>query len=139
MLLVQVAFGTLVRGQVDEALDAGMPRVEVLATVGALDTAHRELAALVALAVVGLWLWAWLRHGTHAALTRTASAALALVVAQLGVGAALAGLALPPGAQVSHLTLASLLLGALTALALVAWRWPAADPAPSSSAAARTA
>ncbi len=46
---------------------------------------------------------------------------------------ALAGLALPPAAQVSHLTLASLLLGALTAVALVAWRWPAHEaevPAP---------
>ena len=37
----------------------------------------------------------------------------------------LAGFALPPAAQVAHLTVSSLLLGALTALALVAWRWPA--------------
>lgn len=137
-LLVQVALGTLVRGKVDEALDAGVVRAEALATVGALDGAHRELAVLVALAVVALCTWAWLRHGRHAALTGTASAALALVVAQLGAGAALAGRALPPGAQVSHLTLASLLLGALTTVALVAWRWPAAAVPPSSTA-ARTA
>ena len=125
VLLVQVAFGTLVRGKVDDALDAAVPRVDALATVGALDTSHRELAALVTVAVVALWLWAWLRHGGHTALTRTAAAALALVVAQLVAGMALAGLALPPAAQVSHLTLASLLLGALTAVALVAWQWPA--------------
>jgi len=130
VLLVQVAFGTLVRGRVDDALDAAVPRAEALATVGMLDTTHRELAALVTLAVVGLWLWAWLRHGTHGPLVRAASAALAVVVAQLVAGMVLAGASLPPAAQVSHLTLASLLLGALTAVALVAWRWPAETLAP---------
>jgi len=130
VLLVQVGLGTLVRGHVDEALDAAVPRAEALATVGALDTTHRELAALVTLAVVGLWLWTWLRHGTHAPLVRAAAAAMALVVAQLLAGMVLAGASLPPAAQVSHLTLASLLLGSLTAVALVAWRWPADTPVP---------
>ena len=139
LLLVQVAFGTLVRGQVDAALDAAVPRVDALATVGALDTTHRELAAVVTLAVLGLWLWAWLRHGGHTALTRATAAALAVVVAQLLAGMALAGLALPPAAQVSHLTLASLLLGALTTVALVAWRWPAHDAVSPPPAAARPA
>ena len=133
MLLVQVAFGTLVRGEVDAALAAAVPRPAALATVGLLDTTHRELAAVVTLAVLGLWLWVWLRHGTHAPLVRAADAALAVVVAQLLAGAALAGLSLPPAAQVSHLTLASLLLGALTAVALIAWRWPAAAPSSASA------
>ena len=127
LLLVQVAFGTLVRGKVDEALDAAVPRIEALATVGALDTTHRELAGVVMAAVVALWLWAWLRHGGHTPLVRAAGLAMALVVAQVAAGIALAGLALPPAAQVAHLTLASLLLGALTSVALVAWRWPADD------------
>jgi heme a synthase len=125
LLLVQVAFGTLVRGQVDVALDAGLLRADALASVGALDARHRELALVVTLAVVALWLWAWLRHGTHTALMRVTATALVVVVAQLVAGMALAGLALPPAAQVLHLTLASLLLGALTAVALMAWRWPA--------------
>jgi heme a synthase len=125
LLLVQVAFGTLVRGKVDEALDAGVPRLDALGTVGSFDTVHRELAAVVTIVVVALWLWAWLRHGWHDALVRAASTALAVVVAQVVAGMALAGLALPPAAQVAHLTLASLLLGALTSVALVAWRWPA--------------
>jgi len=133
VLLVQVAFGTLVRGEVDAALAAAVPRPAALATVGLLDTTHRELAAVVTLAVLGLWLWVWLRHGTHAPLVRAADAALAVVVAQLLAGAALAGLSLPPAAQVSHLTLASLLLGALTAVALIAWRWPAAAPSSASA------
>ena len=49
---------------VDDALPA-LPRAEVLASVGALDTYHRELAAVVTLVVVGLWVWAWLRHDAH--------------------------------------------------------------------------
>lgn len=125
LLLVQVALGTQVRGKVDDLLDAGTPRVEVLAGVGDLDTLHRELAAVVTFAVVGLWIWAWTRFSAHAMIQRTASAALAFVVLQILAGMLLAGAALPPPAQVTHLTVASLLLGALTALALVAWRWPA--------------
>lgn len=123
LLLVQVGLGTQVRGSVDAAL-ASVPRGDVLAAVGEVDTYHRELAAVVTLAVVGLWMWAWLRHGPHAPLRHTASAALAAVVLQIAAGMVLAGFALPPAAQVTHLTVASLLLGALTALALVAWKWP---------------
>jgi cytochrome c oxidase assembly protein subunit 15 len=125
LLLVQVALGTQVRGRVDDALAAATPRADVLDAVGALDTYHRELAAVVTLAVIGLWVWAWTRFAGHAALLRAANAALAAVVAQIVAGMALAGLALPPAAQVTHLTVSSLLLGALTTLALVAWRWPA--------------
>ncbi len=132
LLLVQVALGTLVRGQVDRALDAAVPRIDALGTVGALDATHRELAMVVTLTVVALWLWVWLRHSGHTALARAAGAALGAVVAQVVAGMTLAGLALPPVAQVAHLTLASVLLGALTTVALVAWRWPA-DAASSSA------
>ena len=123
LLLVQVGFGTQVRGAVDDALP-GLPRGDVLASIGAIDTWHRELAAVVALAVIGLWVWAWLGHAAHAPLRHTASAALGAVVVQIAAGMALAAFALPPAAQVIHLTVSSLLLGALTALALVAWKWP---------------
>jgi cytochrome c oxidase assembly protein subunit 15 len=124
LLLVQVGVGTQVRGAVDIAL-ATVPRSDVLAAVGAIDTWHRELGAVMALAVVGLWMWAWLQHGAHAPLRHAASAALAAVVVQIAAGMALAGFALPPPAQVVHLTVSTVLLGTLTALALVAWKWPA--------------
>ncbi len=123
LLLVQVGVGTQVRGAVDDALPV-LPRAEVLVSIGAIDTWHRELAAIVALAVVGLWVWAWLGHAANGPLRHTASAALGAVAVQIAAGMALAGFALPPAAQVIHLTVSSLLLGALTALALVAWRWP---------------
>lgn len=136
VLLVQVGLGTQVRGGVDDAL-ARLPRHEVLASIGALDTTHRELAAVVLLAVMGLWAWAWIRHGSHAPLRHVASAALGAAVLQIVAGMVLAGFALPPAAQVVHLTGSSLLLGALTALALVAWRWPASLPPPHEGAAVR--
>lgn len=125
LLLVQVGLGTQVRGRVDHALDGNVPRVEALATVGDLDSLHREFAAVVTLAVLGLWLWVWTTHPRHRALVWTAHAALAFTVVQIAAGMVLSGLALPPPAQVTHLTAASLLLGALTAVALVASVWPA--------------
>jgi cytochrome c oxidase assembly protein subunit 15 len=57
LLLVQVGVGTQVRGAIDDAL-LDVLRAEVLAAVGAIDTWHRELGAVVTLAVVGLWMWA---------------------------------------------------------------------------------
>jgi cytochrome c oxidase assembly protein subunit 15 len=119
--LVQVGFGTQVRGRVDAALDA-VPRAEALATVGALDLTHRELAAVTALAIIGLWLLVWIRQPGDAALMRAASLALAAMAIQVMAGLALT-VALPPAAQVVHLTFASLMLGALTATAFIAWRW----------------
>lgn len=128
LLLVQVALGTQVRGVVEDALSHDVPRAEALATVGTFDTLHRDTAALVTFGVIGLWLWVWTRHGRERGLMRAASAALAVVAAQVAAGMALTGLALPPAVQVTHLTLASLLLGALTMVALLAWRQTRPDP-----------
>jgi cytochrome c oxidase assembly protein subunit 15 len=127
LLLGQVAVGTLVRGGIDAALER-VARADALAAVGALDTVHRGLAAVVGLAVAGLWMWTWTRHGRERPLILAANAALAATVGQLIAGALLAGLAIPPAVQVAHLALASLMLGALTVLALVAWRWPESSP-----------
>jgi heme A synthase len=49
---------------------------------------------------------------------------VALTLAQIGAGVILATLGLPRAAQVAHLTLASLLLGAETLVALLAYRLP---------------
>lgn len=126
LLLGQVVIGTLVRGGIDAALER-VARADALAAVGALDTVHRGLAAVVGLAVVVLWMWTWTSHGRDRPLVLAAHAALAATVAQLIAGALLAALAVPPPVQVAHLTLASLMLGALTVLALMAWRWPEAS------------
>jgi cytochrome c oxidase assembly protein subunit 15 len=122
LALVQVGVGTQVRGRVDAALDR-VPRAEALASVGPLDLTHRELAAVTGLAIIGLWVLVWTRHPGDAALGRAASLTLAFTGAQVVAGLVLTGAALPPAAQVLHLTLASLMLGALTATAFIAWRW----------------
>jgi cytochrome c oxidase assembly protein subunit 15 len=127
LALIQVGVGTQVRGRVDAALDL-VPRAEALATVGALDLTHRELAAVTGLAIIVLWVLVWTRQPADAALGRAASLSLAFTAAQVVAGVVLTGAALPPAAQVLHLTLASLMLGALTATAFIAWRWAPALP-----------
>jgi len=79
---------------------------------------------LVTLAVVALWAGVWNWHARHTVLVKAAGAAAVCVVLQFAAGITLATFALPPPAQVAHLTLASLLLGAVTTVGLVAWRWP---------------
>jgi cytochrome c oxidase assembly protein subunit 15 len=124
--LVQVGVGTQVRERVDAALEV-VPRGEALGAVGPLDLTHRELAAVTTFAIVALWALVWMRHPGDAALGRAAAIALTCAAAQVGAGLVLTGAALPPAAQVMHLTLASLLLGALTATAFIAWRWSPAN------------
>jgi cytochrome c oxidase assembly protein subunit 15 len=123
LLLVQVGIGSQVRSQVDEALTS-VTRDDALATVGTLDMAHRNLAALLTLSVVALWAAAYTWHTRNRALVIAAGVAAICVIAQFAVGIVLASFALPPPAQVAHLTLATLLLGALTTMGLIAWRWP---------------
>lgn len=124
LTLVQVGVGTQVRGQIDAALDAAVPRADALDTVGPLDTTHRELAAVTGLAILGLWAVVLLRQPDDRALTRAAHLSLAATAVQIVLGMAMTA-TLPATAQVLHLTVASLLLGALTATAFIAWRWPA--------------
>ena len=71
------------------------------------------MAASLASRAVNVW------NGVGALL-----ASAALVVVQLLVGLGLAGFAIPPVLQVVHLLVGSLLMGTLTALALLAWRLP---------------
>ena len=128
--LLQVGFGTQVRERVDHALDAGVARDLALGTVGRLDFLHRDLAfiVLVGAALLSLWLWSR-RLPTEAQsakagpeLLRWSLIVLALTVLQVALGAFMAYGALVPAAQVGHLTLASLLLGAETVLWLMSRR-----------------
>ena len=119
--LVQIALGTQVRGGVDAALDAGVARNAALATVGTLDVLHRD-AAFVTL-MVSILLCFWLVMGAgNGLLIRWSWAVLGLAVGQVALGVVMAYVSLLPGAQVLHLTVASLLLGAETVLLLLSWR-----------------
>jgi len=117
--VIQIALGTQVRGGVDAALDAGTARAEALATVGWVDYAHRDAAIVVLLAAVLLTVWLSSRHSP---LIRWSYAVLALAALQVTIGMLMAYGSLTPTAQVLHLTIASLLLGAETVLFLLSWR-----------------
>jgi cytochrome c oxidase assembly protein subunit 15 len=119
LTLVQAAFGTQVRGAIDVALDAGVARDAALATVGRYDFLHRDLAfvLLVGSAVLTLWLMS-----RRSPLVRWSFAVLGLATAQIALGAVMAYGSLLPAAQVGHLTIASLLLGAETVLWLLSRR-----------------
>jgi cytochrome c oxidase assembly protein subunit 15 len=115
--LVQIGFGTQVRGAVDSALDAGIARSSALSTVGRLDLLHRNLAFVVLAASAALSLWLFFKRA-DAKLIRWSHVVLSLAIIQVGLGAVMAYGSLLPAAQVGHLTVASLMLGAETVLLL---------------------
>ena len=121
LTLVQIALGTQVRGAIDAALDAGVARNAALATVGTLDFLHRDAAFVTLVGAILLVFWLVMRGGSLP-LIRWSWVVLGLSVAQVAVGVVMAYVSLLPGAQVMHLTLASLLLGAETVLWLLSWR-----------------
>ena len=115
--LVQIGFGTQVRGAVDTALDAGVARSSAISTVGRLDSLHRDLAIAVLAASAAFSLWLFFKRA-DAKLIRWSVVVLSLAIIQVGLGAVMVYASLLPAAQVAHLTLASLLLGAETVLLL---------------------
>ena len=120
LTLIQIALGTQVRGGVDAALDAGVARDAALATVGTLDYLHRDAAFATLLGAILLTFW--LVTKGSGLLIRWSWLVLGLAALQVAVGVVMAYVSLLPVAQVVHLTLASLLLGAETVLLLVSWR-----------------
>lgn len=128
LTLVQIAVGALVRGSVERAIESyeALPRASWLEHVGALDIAHRQLAVFCFFAAVWLLVRAWRHHRAEGWLVRAAAASVVLAGLQIVAGLGLAYLAMPAVLQVIHLSLASLLLGALTTVSLLAFRLPEA-------------
>jgi cytochrome c oxidase assembly protein subunit 15 len=124
--LIQIALGTQVRGGVDAAFDAGVARNSALATLGSISVIHRDAAVVVLLGAFLLTFWLVTMRDRHTALIRWSWVVLALAAGQVALGVVMAYVSLLPGAQVGHLTLASLLLGAETVMLLVSWRGSAA-------------
>lgn len=120
--LGQVTLGAQVRGSIDEALTDGTPRSNALATVGAFDLWHRDVAVIVLGLTLVIVLIVLTRHGRERALVRMAIVMSALVLVQILVGVSMAYGSLTPAAQVAHLSVSSLILGAETVLFLLA-RW----------------
>lgn len=116
--LVQIAFGTQVRGAIDTALDAGVARELALGTVGRLDYLHRDLAFAVLAGAAAFSLWLMAKRGAPN-VVRWSLVVLLLAILQVALGAVMAYGSLLPAAQVGHLTVASLLLGAETVVLLL--------------------
>ena len=119
LTLVQAGFGTQVRGHIETAINGGVARDAALATVGRLDYLHRDLAFVVLIAAAMLTLWFLSRRSS---LIRWCFVVLGLAVGQIVLGVVMAYGSLVPAAQVGHLTIASLLLGAETVLWLLSRR-----------------
>jgi len=117
--LLQAGFGTQVRGHIETAINSGVAREAALSTVGRLDYLHRDLAFLVLIGAAVLTLWLLSRRPT---LARWSFVVLALAIGQIVLGVVMASGSLRPSAQVGHLTVASLLLGAETVLWLLSRR-----------------
>jgi heme a synthase len=119
LTLLQAGFGTQVRGGVDAALDAGIARELALGTVGRLDFIHRDLAfgLLIGATVLTLWLLS-----KRSPLVNWSLVVLTLAGLQVAVGLYMAYGYLLPAAQVAHLTLSSLLLGAETVVWMMSRR-----------------
>ena len=86
--------------------------------------AHREASLAVLAGALTLLVVTWRRERAPGWLVGAAAAAAGLTLVQITVGVVLAYLDLPRGAQVAHLAAASLLLGAETLVALLAYRLP---------------
>jgi cytochrome c oxidase assembly protein subunit 15 len=126
VLLLQIYLGTLVRGGMEVAVDADpdLPRSAWLAAVASQDQVHRGMAVLVVLAVAALMLQIRTRFAEDRPLVLWATLAAILAAGQIAIGVILARMGLPPAAQVLHLSVASLLLGALVMVVLLAGRGP---------------
>ena len=117
--MIQIAIGTQVRGAVDVALDGGVPRAGAVASVGMLDHLHRGAALAVFAGSLMMVLWLGSRVPGERTLIRWGYVVAGLATAQVGLGVVMTYVSLLPAAQVGHLAVASVLLGAETVLLLL--------------------
>src|SRR5262245_16645224 len=117
--MVQIGLGTQVRGVIDLAIGSGVPRASALGSVGLLDHLHRDTALAVLAGSVAAVTWLWSSFPKESILIRWAWVVAGLATLQVALGVVMAYVSLEPAAQVAHLTVASLLLGAETVLLLL--------------------
>ncbi len=112
--LLQITLGTTVREQVDAIASAmdNLNRSEWVATVGLNFILHRDLALLVLVLNIAIFILIRVRYAVSDYQFKYAAYVLILTGLQILVGIVLSKLALPPVAQASHILLATLLFAA---------------------------
>jgi heme a synthase len=118
MTMIQIAIGTQVRSAVDLAINTGVARTSALASVGLVDYIHRNVALIVFAGSIFIFIWVRANVRKKMIGLHWASIVAALATLQVALGVTMAYVSLKPVAQVAHLTVASLLLGAETVLLL---------------------
>ncbi|MCG8424170.1 MAG: COX15/CtaA family protein [Proteobacteria bacterium] len=122
LTLVQVTLGTRVRGVVQALEKTATPREDWLPLGWWPDLAHRQLAVVVTAAAAVL-LWAVIRFAPDWRDVRTwASRVLGLTAVQIIAGLGLAYGGVPRALQVVHLSLSSLLIGAISIFLFLVYR-----------------
>lgn len=132
LTLMQAGIGTFVRGTVEDKVLAqpDLPRSEWLMPLTQIDISHRQLAVVTWLALLGLLWRAFAQRQRYPWIWRCSLAAFGITSLQIAAGLGLAYADMPAALQVVHLSLGSLLLGALTSLWLFARQVPEPDSAP---------
>jgi cytochrome c oxidase assembly protein subunit 15 len=128
VLMVQIGLGTRVRAAIEGVAqnEPSLGRGEWLSHIGSADPMHRTMSLLVFGMCVLVATNAYRKLDPNRWVRAAAGTVVALVATQIVVGVGLAYIALPPMLQVLHVTIASLLLGALMVLGLFALRLPLA-------------
>lgn len=126
LALIQVGLGADLRGQLEniEEEHPQLERGEWIQEANWVDPVHRSLSWTILLGVLGLGYYAHKRMEFNANLRYATQVAVVLVLTQVGAGIGLAYVKLPPPLQVVHVVTASLLIGAITFIYLLATRLP---------------
>ncbi|MEM6859306.1 MAG: COX15/CtaA family protein [Myxococcota bacterium] len=122
LVLGQVAVGALVRGEVQLLAEAGMVRADWMDALSWVASLHELMAVLVAGVLLLLVRHVFILADRDPWLRGLGWTVLGLLALQVGAGLGLADLGFPRVLQVLHLWAVSLMLGALTALAMLLLR-----------------
>ncbi len=112
--ILQITFGTEVREKIDAVAThfQGGYRNNWIANAGEVFTHHRDLAILVLITNIVLYMLIRKRFNKHSIHQQLMSFNFLMIMLQVVTGVLLSKLALPPVAQAAHIVLASLIFGA---------------------------
>ncbi len=122
LVLIQVAVGTEVRSLLQDLEKLGVPRSEWLPLGFWPDIAHRQLGLVVTMAAAALAFASHRSTRWHHGLRGWSLVVLALCLVQILLGLGLAYGGVPAVLQVLHLSVASLLFGAVSVVVFQAYR-----------------